>query len=217
MAALAGRRGALPRPRGLRRDRRRGRQRPVHEAVPHPDGERSPGTNDRLARPEGLLRCGAERVRGHRLLRRGPLTGRVERLGETVRRWPTPRKPKAYRPPRASITRRRRPRRRLKRSSRRARSSDAEVRQALHETPAAKKAASESHNAVLKPVPGQSIRRQRHDPNPHRGAGSDPEGGRRRERIADFPYVFGGGHGSFVDHAYTARARSATRSLRAAC
>lgn len=82
--------------------------------------------------------------------------------------------------------------------------SDAEVRQALHETQAAqKRAASESHNAVLRPVPGgQSIGGNGTIPIPT----GVPEVVQKvvagANEIADFPYVFGGGHGSFVDHAY---------------
>ncbi|HTQ67331.1 MAG TPA: hypothetical protein VMI13_01435 [Solirubrobacteraceae bacterium] len=82
--------------------------------------------------------------------------------------------------------------------------SDAEVRRELHETQAAEaKAASEHHNLVLKPVPGgQSIGGDGTIPIP---AGV-PEVIQKviagANEIADFPYVFGGGHGSFVDHAY---------------
>jgi len=82
--------------------------------------------------------------------------------------------------------------------------SDAEVRQALHETQAAqKKAASEQHKVVLKPVPGgQSIGGDGTIPIPT----GVPEVIQKviagANEIADFPYVFGGGHGSFVDHAY---------------
>ncbi len=82
--------------------------------------------------------------------------------------------------------------------------SDAEVRQALHETQAAqKKAASEHHKVTLKPVPGgQSIGGDGTIPIPT----GVPEVIQKviagANEIADFPYVFGGGHGSFVDHAY---------------
>ncbi len=82
--------------------------------------------------------------------------------------------------------------------------SDAEVRQALHETQAAqKKAASESHDAVLKPVPGgQSIGGNGTIPIPTGVPEVIQKVVAGANEIADFPYVFGGGHGSFVDHAY---------------
>jgi len=82
--------------------------------------------------------------------------------------------------------------------------SDAEIRQDLHETEAAeKRAKSEKHKVDLTPVAGgQSIGGDGKIPIPT----GVPEviqkviaGG---NEIADFPYVFGGGHGSFIDHAY---------------
>ena len=82
--------------------------------------------------------------------------------------------------------------------------SDAEVRRALHETQAAQqRAASEQRKVVLKPVPGgQSIGGDGTIPIPT----GVPEVIQKviagANEIADFPYVFGGGHGSFVDHAY---------------
>ena len=56
----------------------------------------------------------------------------------------------------------------------------------------------------LTPVPGRRVdRRQRHDPDPAR---TSPKSMQKviagANAIADFPYVFGGGHASFVDNAY---------------
>ncbi|HUH80989.1 MAG TPA: hypothetical protein VLZ06_06645 [Solirubrobacteraceae bacterium] len=82
--------------------------------------------------------------------------------------------------------------------------SDAEVRRELHETQAAQhRAASEHRKLALKPVPGgQSIGGDGTIPIPT----GVPEVIQKviagANEIADFPYVFGGGHGSFVDHAY---------------
>jgi cell wall-associated NlpC family hydrolase len=82
--------------------------------------------------------------------------------------------------------------------------SDAEVRRELAETQAAqRRAASERKRTVLKPVPGgQSIGGDGTLPIP---AGI-PETVQKviagANEIANFPYVFGGGHGSFVDDAY---------------
>jgi cell wall-associated NlpC family hydrolase len=82
--------------------------------------------------------------------------------------------------------------------------SDAEIRQDLHEAEAAEKRAhSEQHKVTLTPVAGgQSIGGDGKIPIP---AGV-PEVIQKviagANEIADFPYVFGGGHGSFIDHAY---------------
>jgi cell wall-associated NlpC family hydrolase len=82
--------------------------------------------------------------------------------------------------------------------------TDAEVRRALAETQAAqKRAASARKRQVLKPVPGgQSIGGDGTIPIPS----GIPEAVQKviagGNEIADFPYVFGGGHGSFVDNAY---------------
>ncbi|HTY95752.1 MAG TPA: hypothetical protein VMB91_01840 [Solirubrobacteraceae bacterium] len=82
--------------------------------------------------------------------------------------------------------------------------SDAEIRADLHETEAAeKKADSEHHKVTLTPVAGgQSIGGDGKIPIPT----GVPEVVQKviagANEIADFPYVFGGGHGSFIDHAY---------------
>ena len=83
--------------------------------------------------------------------------------------------------------------------------SDAEIRQELHETaggPAAGPAKAQ-RSVVLTPVPGgQSIGGDGTIPIPT----GVPEVIQKviagANEIADFPYVFGGGHGSFMDHAY---------------
>jgi len=82
--------------------------------------------------------------------------------------------------------------------------SDAEIRRDLHETEAAEKRASkEQHKVSLTPVAGgQSIGGDGKIPIPT----GVPEVIQKviagANEIADFPYVFGGGHGSFIDHAY---------------
>jgi predicted small secreted protein len=82
--------------------------------------------------------------------------------------------------------------------------SDEEVRRELHETQAAEqKARSEQHKPVLKPVPGgQSIGGDGTIPIPTNVPEVIQKVIAGANEIADFPYVFGGGHGSFVDHAY---------------
>jgi cell wall-associated NlpC family hydrolase len=82
--------------------------------------------------------------------------------------------------------------------------SDAEVRAALQETQAAqRRAASESKRTVLRSVPGgQSIGGDGTIPIPANVPETVEKVVAGANEIADFPYVFGGGHGSFVDHAY---------------
>jgi cell wall-associated NlpC family hydrolase len=81
--------------------------------------------------------------------------------------------------------------------------SDAEVRRELQQMQAAEQAARSTQQRQLTPVPGgRSIS----------GTGAlvipagIPEAVQKviagANEIADFPYVFGGGHGSFVDNAY---------------
>jgi len=81
--------------------------------------------------------------------------------------------------------------------------SNAEVRQELAQMQAAEHAASAAQQRQLTPVPGgESIGGGGTIPIPQ----SVPEVIQRviagANEIADFPYVFGGGHGSFVDNAY---------------
>jgi cell wall-associated NlpC family hydrolase len=82
--------------------------------------------------------------------------------------------------------------------------SDPELRRQLAEIQAAEKqVASKSKHTVLTAVPGgQSIGGDGTIPIP----AALPEPVQKviagANEIADFPYVFGGGHGSFVDHAY---------------
>jgi cell wall-associated NlpC family hydrolase len=82
--------------------------------------------------------------------------------------------------------------------------SDAEVRRDLQETETAqKRAASERQRNTLKPVPGgQSIGGDGTIPIPTNVPETVQKVVAGANEIADFPYVFGGGHGSFVDHAY---------------
>jgi cell wall-associated NlpC family hydrolase len=81
--------------------------------------------------------------------------------------------------------------------------SDAEVRKELSQMQAVERSAKQARTARLTPVPGgQSIAGSGALPIP---AGI-PEVVQKviagANEIADFPYVFGGGHGSFVDNAY---------------
>ncbi|HYM46619.1 MAG TPA: hypothetical protein VES65_10750 [Solirubrobacteraceae bacterium] len=81
--------------------------------------------------------------------------------------------------------------------------SDAEVRRELHQMQATRQSAAKAPNLILKPVPGgESIGGNGTLPIP---AGV-PEVIQKvvagANAIADFPYVFGGGHASFVDNAY---------------
>jgi cell wall-associated NlpC family hydrolase len=82
--------------------------------------------------------------------------------------------------------------------------SDAEVRRELQETETAqKRAASERQRTVLKPVSGgQSIGGDGTIPIPTNVPETVQKVIAGANEIADFPYVFGGGHASFVDHAY---------------
>jgi cell wall-associated NlpC family hydrolase len=81
--------------------------------------------------------------------------------------------------------------------------SDAEVKAELQQMKAVEKSAKQSSHARLKPVPGgQSIAGNGTIPIP----ADVPEVVQKvvagANEIADFPYVFGGGHGSFIDNAY---------------
>jgi cell wall-associated NlpC family hydrolase len=81
--------------------------------------------------------------------------------------------------------------------------SNAEVRQELAQMEAAEHAAAQAQQRQLTPVPGgESIGGNGTLPIPP----NVPEAVQRviagANEIADFPYVFGGGHGSFVDNAY---------------
>jgi cell wall-associated NlpC family hydrolase len=81
--------------------------------------------------------------------------------------------------------------------------SDAEVRAELRQMQAVERSASEAQRKRLAPVPGgRSIGGDGTIPIP----ANVPEAVQRviagANAIADFPYVFGGGHGSFVDNAY---------------
>jgi len=81
--------------------------------------------------------------------------------------------------------------------------SDAEVREELRQMHAAQQSAQRTEHELLKPVPGgESIAGNGTIPIP----ASVPEAVQKvvagANAIADFPYVFGGGHASFVDDAY---------------
>jgi len=81
--------------------------------------------------------------------------------------------------------------------------SDAEVKQELAQMHAAERSARQAQQQRLKPVPGgNSIGGDGTIPIPS----GVPEAVQRviagANAIADFPYVFGGGHASFVDNAY---------------
>jgi cell wall-associated NlpC family hydrolase len=81
--------------------------------------------------------------------------------------------------------------------------SDAEVRRELSQMQAVERSAKKAQAARLTPVPGgQSIGGSGALPIPS----GVPEVVQKviagANEIADFPYVFGGGHGSFVDNAY---------------
>ncbi len=81
--------------------------------------------------------------------------------------------------------------------------SDAEVKAELQQMQAVEKSAKQARHATLTPVPGgQSIGGNGTIPIPT----DVPEVVQKvvagANEIADFPYVFGGGHASFVDNAY---------------
>jgi cell wall-associated NlpC family hydrolase len=81
--------------------------------------------------------------------------------------------------------------------------SDAEVKQELKQMQAAERSAAQEQKQRLKPVPGgESVGGNGTIPI----AANVPETVQRviagANAIADFPYVFGGGHASFVDNAY---------------
>jgi cell wall-associated NlpC family hydrolase len=81
--------------------------------------------------------------------------------------------------------------------------SDAEVKQELKQMQAAERSAAQEQQQRMKPVPGgESVGGNGTIPIP----ASVPETVQRviagANAIADFPYVFGGGHASFVDNAY---------------
>jgi cell wall-associated NlpC family hydrolase len=81
--------------------------------------------------------------------------------------------------------------------------SDAEVRKELSQMQAVERSAKQARTARLTPVPGgQSIGGSGALPIPS----GVPEVVQKviagANEIANFPYVFGGGHGSFVDNAY---------------
>ncbi len=81
--------------------------------------------------------------------------------------------------------------------------SDAEIKQELKQMQAAERSAAQEQKQRLKPVPGgESVGGNGTIPIP----ANVPEAVQRviagANAIADFPYVFGGGHASFVDNAY---------------
>jgi cell wall-associated NlpC family hydrolase len=81
--------------------------------------------------------------------------------------------------------------------------SDAEVKAELQQMEAVEKSAKQARHAKLTPVPGgESIGGNGTIPIPS----GVPEAVQKviagANEIADFPYVFGGGHASFVDNAY---------------
>jgi cell wall-associated NlpC family hydrolase len=81
--------------------------------------------------------------------------------------------------------------------------SDSEVKQELKQMQAAERSAAQEQKQRLKPVPGgESVGGNGTIPIP----ANVPETIQRviagANAIADFPYVFGGGHASFVDNAY---------------
>jgi hypothetical protein len=81
--------------------------------------------------------------------------------------------------------------------------SDAEVKAELQQMEAVEKSAKQARRARLTPVPGgESIGGNGTIPIPTDVPESVQKVVAGANEIADFPYVFGGGHASFVDNAY---------------
>ncbi len=81
--------------------------------------------------------------------------------------------------------------------------SDAEVRKELHQMHAAEQSAQKAEHQVLTPVAGgESIGGNGTLPIPTGVPEVIQKVVAGANAITDFPYVFGGGHGSFVDNAY---------------
>ena len=189
---LARNRLAVPRPGGLRPDRDEDHRRPPRD--PHGNGlQPRAGGRHRvctLRRPQGL----PDALRRHR--KRSGGTRKEVADPTEADSYPAPtnvRHASAASPARASE------------AARAAGSlSDAEIRQDLHETEAAEtKAHKEQHSPVLTPVAGgQSIGGDGKIPIPTNVPEVIQKVIAGANEIADFPYVFGGGHGSFIDHAY---------------
>jgi cell wall-associated NlpC family hydrolase len=81
--------------------------------------------------------------------------------------------------------------------------SDAEVRSELAQMQAVERSAKQTHARALTPVPGgESIGGNGTIPIPTNVPEVVQKVVAGANEIADFPYVFGGGHSSFVDNAY---------------
>ena len=81
--------------------------------------------------------------------------------------------------------------------------SDAEVKAELQQMQAVEQSAKKSRHARLTPVPGgQSIGGDGTIPIPANVPETIQKVVAGANEIADFPYVFGGGHASFIDNAY---------------
>jgi len=81
--------------------------------------------------------------------------------------------------------------------------SDAELREELARLQAAEQAAKRSPQASLKAVPGgNSIGGNGQLPIPQNAPAAVQQVIAGANEIADYPYVFGGGHASFIDSAY---------------
>jgi cell wall-associated NlpC family hydrolase len=81
--------------------------------------------------------------------------------------------------------------------------SDAEVKAELQQMQAVEKSAKQARHARLTPVPGgQSIGGNGTIPIPSEVPEAVQKVVAGANEIADFPYVFGGGHASFIDNAY---------------
>jgi cell wall-associated NlpC family hydrolase len=81
--------------------------------------------------------------------------------------------------------------------------SDAEVRKELAQMQAVERTAAKAQQKSLTPVPGgESIGGNGTIPIPTNVPEVIQKVVAGANAIADFPYVFGGGHGSFVDNAY---------------
>jgi cell wall-associated NlpC family hydrolase len=81
--------------------------------------------------------------------------------------------------------------------------SDAEVKAQLQQLQAVERSATKARHARLTPVPGgQSIAGDGTIPIPTNVPEAVQKVVAGANEIADFPYVFGGGHASFIDNAY---------------
>ena len=96
--------------------------------------------------------------------------------------------------------------------------SNAEVRKELQQMQAVERSAKQTPAAHAHPRPGgESIGGNGTIPIPTNVPEVIQKVIAGANEIADFPYVYGGGHASFIDNAYDCSGRSATRSQPAAC